>query len=104
MCTYSMIVDHHFEKWNIPITTPLPNMPPFWPPVTIPTTDPVTNPLKIDPVYTGPTKEQFQELIDLLKMAKKIDKATDQPDCELESKKELLRKIAKELGIEVELP
>ena len=82
MCTYSMVSDH-FMKQYPSYQAPVYN----WP---VP--------------YNGPTKEQFQELIDLLKAAKRIDIATGQPDCELESKKQTLRDMAKQLGIQVEIP
>ncbi len=87
MCTYSMVADHFIKQWPPVDTTPA--IPP-WPAFPAP--------------YTGPTKEQFQELIELLKMAKKIDAATNQPDCEIAEKKDILRQVAKHLGIEVQIP
>lgn len=38
---------------------------------------------------------------DIYKSAKKYDEKTGQPDCELESKKDLLRKIADEFGLKI---
>jgi len=38
---------------------------------------------------------------DLLKRAKKYDADNGEPDCELESKKEVLRKIADEMGVKI---
>lgn len=37
----------------------------------------------------------------LLKGAKEYDKRTNQPDCELEEKKALLKKLADQLGINI---
>lgn len=44
---------------------------------------------------------QFEEL---LKKAKKYDEMTGQPDCELDEKRQALKKIADELGIEISFP
>lgn len=38
---------------------------------------------------------------DLLKSAKEYDIKNNEPDCELEEKKDLLRKLAEQLGIEI---
>jgi len=89
MCTYSMVADHFIKQWPIPQQETAPQIN-VWPQFPAP--------------YTGPTKEQFQELIDLLKMAKKIDAATNQPNCEIAEKKDILRQVAKHLGIEVQIP
>ena len=39
---------------------------------------------------------------ELLKAAKKFDEATGQPDCEMKEKVDLLRKIAKMVGVDFE--
>lgn len=96
MCVVSMIMDHHIDKWHLP--TPL-----AWPipqPAVLPWTPPA---LDWPPLDKLPTREQFQELIDLLKMGKRIDDAIAQPDCELESKKQILRELAKKLGVDIQL-
>lgn len=49
--------------------------------------------------YTGPTKEQFEELLELLRAGKKFDQATNQPDCEVEDKKKFIRELAEHLGV-----
>lgn len=41
---------------------------------------------------------------DLLKRSKQYDAENGEPDCELESKREVLRKIAKEMGVEITFP
>lgn len=60
-------------------------------------------------VVTHPTKEEFdalkkevEELRKLLIAAKEYDEKTGQPDCELESKIELIRKVAELVGVSME--
>jgi hypothetical protein len=90
-----MVADHFITKW---IPAPEPVLPGVVPAIPMPTTWPPVAP------YVGPTREQVQELIELLKAAKRIDEATGQPDCELDAKKQLLRQMAKHLGLDVEIP
>lgn len=96
MCTVSMIYDMSQKTWPFPPENPLPS-PTRWVPgmPSVPTWTPPT------PEYNGPTKEQFQELIELLRAAKKFDIATGQPDCEDKMKKEMLRKMAQAIGIDL---
>lgn len=81
MCVVSMVMDQAIKQWPEPITTP--NL--TWAP----------------PAYDGPTRAQFEELLKLLRAAKRFDEVTGQPDCELESKKDLIRKMAERLGVDV---
>lgn len=83
MCNYSFIADDFSRRWDLPAT---------WP------TQPAVPPPNL------PTRQQVEELIELLKAAKKVDDAMGQTDCEVEQKKQLLRQLAKHLGIEVEIP
>lgn len=76
MCVASMISDHALKQW------PYPN------PVIYPTSPP------------GPTKEQFEELLVLLRAAKKFDELTNQPDCQDTLKKSQLKRIATQLGLD----
>lgn len=102
MCVYSMVVDDFNRKWPMIPKQPWDSYPSLPPPaVPMPGID--YFPMKPAP-YAGPTKEQFDQLIDLLKAAKKIDIATGQPDCEIESKKKILQDMADQLGIKIELP
>ena len=97
MCVISMIMDHHYAKWNprIPGT--------------------VTPPLKAFPTEIFPTEwivppgpqispEEIDEFHELLERARAYDKAHGQPDCELKSKKEKLTELAKELGVDITFP
>ncbi len=99
MCVVSNMIDYHKDWWH-PGPWPPPNAVPMkisvpeWVPPTTTTID-----VTWSPPYTGPTKEQFQEFLELLKAGKKYDKATGQPDCELAEKKKLVMELAKKLGI-----
>ena len=96
MCVVSMIIDYS-HKW-------FPQQPAVWPPQTpyvpVPTA-PQPNHIPVPMPYQGPTLEQFEELLKLLRAGKRFDEATGQPDCELEAKKNLLRKVAEQLGVEL---
>lgn len=80
MCVYSMIVDHHWDKWKdikpLPFTPSQPYIP-------------AISPLEI---------EEFRKL---LERAREYDKKNNEPDCELEEKKERIRKLAKDLNIKI---
>lgn len=95
MCVTSVIFDSTKDMWN-----PKPNYTyPTWP--TFNPAAPTQPPEIWTPPYTGPTKEQFQELIELLKAAKKFDTATGQKDCENKMKMEMLKKMAAAIGIDL---
>jgi len=51
-----------------------------------------------------PSQEDIDEFYRLLAAAKLYDARTKQPDCEEESKRDKLRKLAKDLGVEVAFP
>lgn len=95
-----MIYDMAKQTWPGPWwqqqPTFTPNIQPWQPPSSqVQTTVPYQAP------WSGPTKEQFQELIELLRAAKKFDTVTGQPDCEDKLKKEMLRKMAQAIGIDL---
>jgi hypothetical protein len=46
-------------------------------------------------------KRDVTELKELLKAAKKYDEATGQPDCETDEKVELIRRVAKLVGVDM---
>lgn len=89
MCVYSMIADHFIDKWQPRYEPPAQFMPLVFPP-----------PVEINQL----TDEEVAELRKLLERAKEYDRRTGQPECELEEKKETLRKLARQLGVEIELP
>lgn len=81
MCVVSMIMDHYRDKW----APMVPQQPFVWP---VPYTPPIT-------------PEEIAEFRRLLDRAREYDRRNNEPDCELEEKKEAIRKIAKALGIEI---
>ena len=95
MCVVSMVIDHYREKWApySPIS-PLPNsIPPFQLP---------TPPFQLPTLYPQvPSPAEIEEFRKLLEKARQYDKKHNHPDCGLEEKKELLRKLAQQLGVEI---
>ena len=60
------------------------------------------------PAITAVSREEFEalkyeveELKNLLKVAKEFDEKTGQPDCELEEKFELLKRVAEAVGVDL---
>lgn len=47
-------------------------------------------------------KNDFANLVKLLKLGKALDEATGQPDCEMDEKIELIRRIADAVGVDLE--
>lgn len=87
MCAVSMIMDHYWDKW------PKPNPTPHWP---------QPNPLQPYIPPNLPTAEEIEEFRKLLERARKYDKDNNEPDCELQEKKDRLKKLADELGIKID--
>lgn len=83
-----MIYDHYHEKWNKPIYI---DVPPWMSPIE--QTKPKPSPI---------TPEEIEEFRRLLDRARKYDQEHNQPDCELESKRQKLRDLSKELGVEID--
>ena len=88
MCTVSMIMDHYGDKWSKPPYQLQPVYPPAlaWPPLTP------------EPRITQAELDEFRTL---LERAREYDKRNNEPDCELESKKVKVKKLAEELGVEI---
>lgn len=88
MCVTSMVGDHYREKF-----TPWPY--PDYPPAV--------------PMHIGPTRTEFDalkrdvlEMKELLKRAKKYDEDNGEPECEMDEKMDLLRKVAKMVGVDLD--
>jgi hypothetical protein len=86
MCVVSMVMDHYSDEWSRRFGTG--GTGPVWPFV-------VTTP----PTITPQELEEFRRLLD---RAREYDKKHNEPDCELASKRERIRKLAAELGVEVD--
>ena len=93
MCTVSMIGDY-YTKRTFPET--FPNVDIYsWP-----TRDVATevDTLKVDVALL---KEQILELKKLLKAAKAYDEALGEPDCEVDEKVALIKKLAEIVGVDM---
>lgn len=85
MCTVSMIGDHFDDKWRQPYYTPIIQ----------------------DPQYA--TKEEIEalrqevlEMKKLLKAAVKYDTENNEPNCQMEEKIAMLKKVAEIVGVDIE--
>lgn len=95
MCVYSAIGDYARDNW----TKRYPFIQPW--------VDPGPHSIP-PPSVPAPTREEFEGLArevralkDLLQAAKTYDKMTHQPDCEMEEKIELIRNVAKFVGVDL---
>lgn len=86
MCTYSMVADHFADKWR--------RQYPFI------NTNPITVP-EVSRVEFEALRKEVSEIKDLLVKAKDYDAKHGEPDCEMDEKVELLRKIAKLVGVDL---
>lgn len=99
MCVVSNIGDHYGRPDGWP-----------WQPVipTVPTTIPKDFRdiwrEHVENAEIADLKKRVEALEELLRKGKEYDAATGQPDCELDEKKEALRKLAEQLGVEIEFP
>lgn len=83
MCVVSMIVDHYTNKWTEKWHEQQSTLEPI----------PLVSPI---------TQEEVDEFRRLLQRAREYDKRTGQPDCELDEKRHVLKKLAEQLGVEIE--
>lgn len=95
MCVVSMIMDHYGDEWDrrpnwYPVS-------PVWPaePADLQKIMDQLNEPKVKPI----TDEEIEEFRRLLARAREYDKRNNEPNCEMEEKKQKLRALAKELGI-----
>lgn len=84
MCVVSMIGDHYGDKWRNP---------PDW--TFIPGVSPTQQ--EFDEL-----KKEVQEMKELLKRAKQYDIDNNEPDCEIDDKVAVLKKIAKLVDVNLE--
>ncbi len=91
MCAVSATGDYwrqnDWPKWEP--YQPLNPTPGYWPPPEVTKAD-------LDAL-----KREMEELKKLLVAAKKYDEATGQPDCEMEDKVALIKKVAKLVGVDM---
>lgn len=84
MCVVSMVMEHKTLEWSERYRL-----------------GPSQGPLQ-DPFVPLPTPQEIEEFRKLLERAREYDRKHHEPDCELESKRQRLRDLAKELGVEIE--
>jgi hypothetical protein len=92
MCVVSMVMEHYGDKWDRLVPKPLP-------PVVIPAHpwQPEPTPLPVPPV----SQEEVEEFRRLLERAREYDRRNNEPDCEMDEKRQKVRELAKQLGVDV---
>ena len=80
MCTTSFVMDDYRDRW-----TPLVQQVPQYVPVVVPIIQPA----------------EVEEFRRLLERARQHDRETNQPGCEMESKKAALKALAEKLGVDI---
>ena len=100
MCVVSMVIDSVTDDWKKRLIPFRPYEAPGRP---NPYREEEMVPFKRFP-KTAPqlTPEEIQKVREMIEAAKEIDEFTGQPDCEMESKKELLLELAGKLGVEID--
>lgn len=95
MCVVSMVGDHYADKWRDkypirpdPIVWPWPNQ-----------TAPDNHPTRAE---FDALRKEVEEMKELLKRAKEYDERNGEPDCEVDEKMELLRRVAAAVGISLD--
>lgn len=86
MCVVSMVTDHYIEKWTPYVQYPTGIFTSSAPTVTI---------------VQSPTAEEVAEFRRLLDRAREYDKRMNEPDCELDSKRQTLKTLAAQLGVDI---
>lgn len=89
MCVYSMIAQDKIDDWKDR----------YWP-----TPGTYYYPIQVTKEEFEQLKKEVQDLQRLLKKALKYDEENDEPECESEDKKRILKEMAEKLGISIEFP
>ena len=89
MCTVSMVGDHYRDNWERRYPSIVPNVPSYLP-------------SQVTREEFDNLKRQVGEMTELLKRAKKYDEDNGEPDCEMDEKMDLLRKVAKLCGVDLD--
>lgn len=72
-----------------------------WEPLIPQTPTPLFIPQAIPVIIPAITKEEVDEFHRLLKRAREFDRVNNQPDCEMQEKKDALLAIAEKLGVKI---
>jgi len=100
MCTISMIGDHYRDMWK-----PMPWYPNVLPQVPAPMPQApitITMPPEISRAEFDDLKRQVAEMKELLRRAKAYDEQNGEPECEIAEKMDLLRRVAKMVGVDLD--
>lgn len=86
MCVVSMVGDYYGDKWTRQ-----------YPAYTVT----YTTPVEVSREDFDALKKEVEEMKELLKRAKAYDEANNEPNCEMEQKIALLRKVAELVGVDL---
>lgn len=95
MCVVSMVGDHYREDW-------IQKWPTSYPSVPFPGTDKTYPMEQVSRREFDELKKQVEEMVALLKRAKEYDERNGEPDCEMDEKMDLLRRVAKLVGVDLD--
>lgn len=101
MCVVSNIGDMGRRMWPSPFDQAQPPSIPWNPGIEQPFVPYTPGSQVRSPPYNGPTREQFEKFLKLLRDAKKLDTLLGMKDCEMAEKLEWLKAIAAHLGVDV---
>ena len=102
MCVTSMVGDHYADKWKeYPWIQP--GFQPVMPYQPLPPGSAGAQPVQYVPRHEfDKLKAEVEEMKALLKRAKAYDEANNEPECEIDEKMDLLRKVAKMVGVDLD--
>ena len=95
MCVVSNVGDDWSKRWPNNPVNPWKDTNPWWEQIGVPAPSPVSRE-EFDAL-----KKEMEELKKLLKAAKEYDEKTGQPDCHMDEKVELIKKIAELVGVDL---
>lgn len=104
MCVVSMVGDHYADKWRDKIWVEKEQPFRIYPIDIYPATKKPDGCVPLVPVSReefDQLKRDVEEMKALLKRAKKYDEENNEPDCEIEQKMELLRRVAEAVGVDL---
>lgn len=94
MCVVSMVGDHYRDVWTAPRDG--------WHIPVQPLPGPIILPSPISREEFDALKKEVLEMKALLKRAKDYDERNNEPECEVDEKMDLLRRVAKLVGVELD--
>lgn len=95
MCVVSMVGDHFNDKWKDPLN-------PYYPQIQKITNDSIDFESLLKTVTRSEfdaLKKEVEEMKKLLERALEYDKRNNEPNCEMEEKVALLKKVAEAVGV-----